>query len=217
MPATAEPLPTSAPAWERLLRYVPGYRSYTIYGRAVTDAPIIPAAQRRVMERLAQGFSYETLDPNRPDQIDEYVRYRERPKVTVEGVLTRLAMGRVALVARSEGVIVGDVWSAESNFPLPARCNGLQRVMREAGYLYTYLAYVTPAARARGAFPLLLERQFQMAISAGKRGLFGSVLPTSDASRGSVIRVGFRPVGNLSVVQLGNQYFGRFRLTAPLD
>jgi L-amino acid N-acyltransferase YncA len=125
-------------------------------------------------------------------------------------------MGRTALLVRSEGRIVGDTWSADSNFPLPAQDRRLERLMRDAGYVYTYLAYVAPEARARGAFPLLLQRQLEMAQAAGKRGLFGSVLPTSDASRGSLVRTGFRPFGNLSVVQCGDRHFGRFRQTADV-
>jgi hypothetical protein len=206
-----------SPAWERLLRRLPGYRGYTLYARAVSAGPIIPEAQLRIMERVGQGITFEQLNPSNPDTIEEYVRYRSRPKMTADGVMTRLAMGRVALLARAGGRIIGDVWAAEANYPLPARDGRLERMMREAGYVYTYLAYVAPEARARGAFPLLLQRQFEMAVQSGKRGLFGSVLPISDASRGSLVRTGFRPFGNLSVVQVGSRYFGRFRLTAELD
>jgi hypothetical protein len=112
---------------------------------------------------------------------------------------------------------VGDVWSADGNFPLPGRNRRLEEVCSAAGYVYSYLAYVAPAARARGAFPLLLERQFQQVAASGKRGLFGAVLPTSDASRRSLVRVGFRPFGGLGLVSVASRSFTRFQLTRSLD
>lgn len=217
MTSTALELHPPAGPWDRLFGLLPGHRYYTMYARGVAAAPLVATAERRLLERLALDFTFEFLSPERPDVIEEYVRYRRRPTMRAEEVRVRLMRGRVALVARLDGRIVGDVWSATTDFPFPGRSRGLEKLAGSAGYIYSYLAYVAPEARARGAFPLLLERQFEMAASAGKRGLFGSVLPTSDASRRSLVRAGFRPFGVLAVARLGWRSFTRFHLTHPLD
>lgn len=204
-------------SWDRILGLLPGYRFYAMYARASMGEPLIASAERRLLDRLAQAFTFEYLSSDRPAVIEEYVGYRRRPLMTARDVLDRLAMGRVALVVRMDGRIVGDVWSADADYPLPGRNRRLEEVCGAAGYVYSYLAYVAPEARARGAFPLLLERQFQMAVASGKRGLFGAVLPTSDASRRSLVRVGFRPFGALAVVRVANRSFTRFQLIHPLD
>jgi GNAT superfamily N-acetyltransferase len=173
--------------WFKLLGEL-GYRRLFLLERSLTEpistGPALPA-----------GLTLAWLQPNK---LDEYVALRTQ--FTAAAIRARFENGDRCLAARLNGRLVGAMWACV-NHP---RLQSLQRAVPFApGEVYTFDAYVIPAARGQSIAPLLsneLARHYQQ---AGCRRAIRATLPDNQPALRAHAKAGFHPYALIGYVKLG--------------
>jgi len=189
------------------------YKWYYIHKLSITnDFELLPSSLIDIIERLGKRYEVEWLTEKSMEKLQPYLAYRQEPRVSEHKVLEWLRAGYATVMALDRGKIVGDCWMALDSFPFPASNRTLADIMKQRGYVYTFMAYVDPQYRAQGIFPLLLGEQVEFIRRKGKKGLIGTVLLRSKSSKKSLENMGFKWVGKLHIWRVVGREFSKVQL-----
>jgi hypothetical protein len=166
---------------------------YTL--RLAASAEAFPAELSRLIERLRKRFTVGWLRAEDPEEMAEYVAYRS--DLGRDAIAAFVAAGHRAVVVRDRGRIVGDGWLAFTAFPFSDAAASASLEAR--GYAFTFLSNVASQYAGLGVFPLLVDEQLRAVRREGRLGLVGTVSRGNAVSARSVEKMGFRPVGALSI------------------
>ncbi len=150
------------------------------------------------------------IDWLEPSDIDRYLAFRT--DADGDQVARALANGARCLAARHEGRIVHAGWATVSHPWIDYL--GCEMPLGP-GDVYQFGSFTAPALRGRGiaaARVAAMARHFQ---ARGHRRLIAGVQPELHAAFRPLERVGYRPLGRLSVVRIGPSHRLRWRPIAP--
>jgi GNAT superfamily N-acetyltransferase len=171
------------------------YRRLLLVARPLGEPdPTIDASVSLAFGRLARSDSAEYLAFHPGEAIAEIERRFDR--------------GDLCFLARSEGRIVGAVWTTRAS-PAVRYLHTTLAIAPDDVYLYD--AYTAPDLRGRRIAPTLYRDVLTHHRAAGVRRAIAAILPENRATMRSLAEAGFRVIGRVGYVQLGpwRRYFGR--------
>jgi GNAT superfamily N-acetyltransferase len=186
------------------------YDWYYLYARELGAAgEILPERYAGILKSIARAYTIDWMSREAQGDLPAYLDYRQQPRMQERQVRAWLDAGHVSALAKDGGRIVGDCWLCFGAYPLPARDGRFDERLAQNRYVLSHMAYVDPAHRGRGVFPLLLAAQAAVIHGRGARGLLGIVLERSAASKRTLEELGFECKGRLHVVGVFGKRFGR--------
>ena len=163
------------------------YRRLLVVGRSLVE----PDPEIAASVPLSHGFLARR-------EIAEYLTFH--PGETVAEIERRFDHDDVCFLARSEGRMVGAMWTARGSSFVRYLRTELTIAPDE---VYLYDVYIAPAWRGRKIARALYRRMFQHHRAADVRLVVGAVLPENHASMRSLTSTGFRVIGRVGYLALG--------------